>query len=386
MFREGDVGEATRQVTGTALSTGAPYKALAWGDGEHDDQPILQAAWDACGLIAVPAGDYRIDSPLMGPFVDNAGIIGVGAGLKAAATPAGAGTIITANFASGDAIQSHASIQHPVFRGLVITRRPAAISGFGLNLNTICDFALLSDLWITGHFVGLNLSTTGYSKAEFIRSEGNTHNGINIVGQWQLDRIFSVKNGAAGFAVEAVLAGGNSLGQWKGLSTFGNGGYGIAFFGSAAAPTPCIRLSDSFFGGDGKDEVYVDSYSTGGQSVFTNVFVEAAGQNGFVFTETSGFVSLINCTASRDNLHGLVSAAPFISIQGGGFYGHAAGCGVFVPAGRAALSGVQCSANKVGLKAGCDCVGFSYVGNYLSDNEMPTELSEASGVQAVANL
>ena len=81
------MGQAARQITGTALSTGAPYTALAWGDGEHDDQPILQAAWDACGLISVPAGNYRIDSPLMGPFVDNAGIIGVGAGLKAQRRP-----------------------------------------------------------------------------------------------------------------------------------------------------------------------------------------------------------------------------------------------------------------------------------------------------------
>ena len=121
--------------------------------------------------------------PAHGPFVDNAGIIGVGVGLKASSTPAGAGTIIIANFASGDAIQSHASVQHPLFRGLVITRLPAAVSGFGLNLNTICDFALLSDLWITGHVVGFNLSTTGYSKAEFIRCEGNADNGIKIVGQ-----------------------------------------------------------------------------------------------------------------------------------------------------------------------------------------------------------
>ena len=234
------------------MSTGAPYTALAWGDGEHDDQPILQAAWDACGLISVPAGNYRIDNPLMGPFVDNAGIIGVGAGLKALFDARRCRHDHHRQLCVRRAIQSHASIQHPLFRGLVITRRPAAVSGFGLNLNTICDFALLSDLWITGHVVGLNLSTTGYSKAEFIRSEGNASNGINIVGQWQLDRIFSVKNGAAGFAVEAVLAGGNSLGQWKGLSTFANGGYGIAFFGSTGAPTPCIRLSDSFFGGDGK--------------------------------------------------------------------------------------------------------------------------------------
>jgi hypothetical protein len=283
-------------------------------------------------------------------------------------------------------IQSHASIQHPIFQGLVITRVPAAVSGFGLNLNTICDFALLSDLWITRHAIGLNLSTTGYSKAEFIRSEGNANNGINIVGQWQLDRIFSAKNGAAGFAVQAVLPGGNSLGQWKGLSTSANGSYGIGFFGSAAAPTPCVRLSDSFFGGDGNDEVYVDSYSTGGQSVFTNVFVEAAGGSGFVFTQNAGYVSLINCTASRDNAHGLVSSAPFINIQGGGFYGHVSGCGILLLAGRASVSGVQCSGNSVGLRAGRGCTNLSYVGNYLSENETPAEVAEAGGIQAAANL
>jgi len=123
----------SRPITGIDLCTGAPYVALAWGDGIHDDQPVLQAAWNACGIIAVPSGNYRIDSPLIGPHVDNAGIIGAGAGMKAASTPAGAGTIITASFASGDAIQSHASIQHPMFQGLVITRLPAAVSGFGLN-------------------------------------------------------------------------------------------------------------------------------------------------------------------------------------------------------------------------------------------------------------
>ena len=268
----------------------------------------------------------------------------------------------------------------------MITRVPPAIAGFGLNLNTICDFALLSDLWITRHAVGLNLSTTGYSKAEFIRSEANTNNGVNIVGQWQLDRIFSVNNGAVGFAVQAVLAGGNSLGQWKGLSTFGNGSYGIAFFGSADAPTLCVRLSDSFFGGDGNHEVYVDSYSTGGQSVFTNVFVEAARSSGFVFTENAGYVSLINCTASRDKEHGLISSAPFISVQGGGFYGHAFGCGILVLAGKASICGVQCSGNNIGLKAGSACTDLSYVGNYLSDNENPAEVSEATHVQASANI
>jgi hypothetical protein len=332
----------------------------------------------------VPAGNYRIDRPLVGPNVDNAGIVGDGAGLKFSSTSASAGTIITANFASGDAITSHTSIQHPTFRGLVITRAQAAVSGFGLDLNASCDFALLSDLWLTRHAIGL--STTGYSKAEFVRSECNLNNGVNIVGQWQLDRIFSVNNGGAGFSVQAVLPGGNSLGQWKGLSTFGNGSYGIGFFGTATFPTPCIRLSDSFFGGDGGHEVYVDSYSSGGQSLFTNVFVEAANGSGFVFTENAGYVSLINCVASHNKVHGLVSSAPFISVQGGGYYGHASGCGILVLSGRATISSLQCTGNSIGLKADAGCTNLSYVGNYLSGNELPTEFAAASKVQAFGNL
>ena len=50
------------------------------------------------------------------------------------------------------------------------------------------------------------------------------------------------------------------------------------------------------------------------------------------------------------------------------------------------MSGVQCSGNSVGLKAGAGCTNLSYVGNYLSDNEAPIDLGEASGVQASANF
>lgn len=375
---------ARRPVTGFALSSGAPYSVMAWGDGEHDDQPILEQAWNACGLIRLAPGNYRIDRPLVGPNVDNAGIIGAGAGAKFTTTSTCAGTIIVANFTSGDAIVSHCAIQHPTFRGLVITRSRVASSGFGLNLNNSCDFAYLSDLWLTRHGVGLNLNTTGYSKAEFIRSESNRENGINVVGQWQLDRVFSANNGGAGFSVQAVLPGGNSLGQWKGLSTFGNGSHGIAFFGSAEYPLPCIRLSDSFFGGDGNHEVYVNSYSIGGQSLFTNIFVEAANGSGFEFTENAGYVSLLNCVASRNRFHGLVSSAPFINVQGGGFYGHAFGCGIVLLLGKGCLSAVQCSENSIGVRTAVGCTHLSALGCYLSSNTTAIYASGAK-IHAAAN-
>ena len=47
---------ASRPITGIDLSTGAPYSALAWGDGTNDDTVVIQAALNACGLIKVPAG------------------------------------------------------------------------------------------------------------------------------------------------------------------------------------------------------------------------------------------------------------------------------------------------------------------------------------------
>jgi hypothetical protein len=75
-----------------------------------------------------------------------------------------------------------------------------------------------------------------------------------------------------------------------------------------------------------------------------------------------------------------------LTIQGGGFYGHASGCGILVLAGKASCSGVQCSGNSVGLRAGAGCTNLSYFGNYLSDNETPVDVGEASGVQALGNF
>ena len=36
--------------------------------------------------------------------------------------------------------------------------------------------------------------------------------------------------------------------------------------------------------------------------------------------------------------------------------------------------------------AGGGCTNLSYVGNYLSDNEIPAEVAAAGGIQAAANL
>ena len=372
---------ASRPITGINLSTGAPYSALAWGDGVHDDQPILQAAWNSCGLIKLPAGIYRVDTPLVGPNVDGAGIMGDGAGVKLPASANTAGTIIRATFESGTVIESHTSINHPTFQGLVIERAIAPISGCGLDMGVSSDQALLSDLWLVGHAVGLRLRTTGYAKAEYVRSERNTGNGIEVVGQWQLDRIFSAVNGGCGFEVSPALPGGNSLGQWKGLSTYGNASHGLALKGFPGQGCYCMRLSDSFFGGDGGYEVFIDSHSTGNTTVLTNVFVEAGRLGGFLFTEDAGWISMLNCVASCNGNNGISSSAPFLSIQGGGFHGHTTGYGILIVAGRASVQGVNAQLNQYGIGGSVNCPALTYLGNWLSNNSLGPTVIHGSVVQ-----
>lgn len=133
---------ASRPITGIDLSTGAPYSALAWGDGTNDDTAVIQAALKACGLIKVPAGTYKLTSTLSIPPIDGAGIVGDGAAIKNVQAST-TGTVFVANFASGDIITCPQHLTHPTFRGFVLDRSVTPTSGIGLNLSIICDAALI---------------------------------------------------------------------------------------------------------------------------------------------------------------------------------------------------------------------------------------------------
>jgi hypothetical protein len=134
-------------------------------------------------------------------------------------------------------------------------------------------------------------------------------------------------NGGDGFHIAPTLnsPNGNSCGQWRGLSTVQNSGYGIYLNNLAQ-----IRLSDSFFGGDTLGEVYVLG---GGNSTyshsFTHVATELAGSGtsgfGWWFDPTSTCpVEMVNCTAIGHHSYGLFWNCPSytLSVVGGSYTGN----------------------------------------------------------------
>ena len=90
----------------------------------------------------------------------------------------------------------------------------------GLNLSIICDAALIDDVWSKHSVIGFYFGTTGYSSANNLHAEANTSHGFQIVGQWQLSRLWAMLNGGCGFYVAGIVSSGDSNGQWTGLATF----------------------------------------------------------------------------------------------------------------------------------------------------------------------
>lgn len=334
----------------SVVEYGADPKGLA------NSRDAIANAWNnPLGLpIFIPPGIYRLDptvngSTIIGPKVDGTGI--QGGGMWA--------TVLRASWCTGDVIQSAPAVNGPFFQDFTITRTSRADSGYGLNMNpngATCDDARINNLHLMQHAVGLNLFTTGWGICSNVRSELNSNSGFHIVGQWQLFNMFAALNGAHGFQVisDPNLPG-NSMGQWRGLSSFRNELAGIAFLGSSGHGIFSIRLSDSFFGGDclqpGFAEVYLDTWSQGTNfpHVLSNVFTEASANDapGFLFTATNQDIQLQGCNSINNSGAGVSSAAVGnLQIMGGGFNGNGLN-GIRSCAGTTSIVGAEAYGNEL---------------------------------------
>jgi hypothetical protein len=168
-------------------------------DGSVDVTRQLQAAWREYGLIKLPAGTYEVSAMLEGPPLQGAGIIGSGSG----------STLIVTSNLTDDVIRSSDKVFAPIFSGLAISRSALATTGYGLNMNPTStnDWALVRDLWLWNHAIGINLGSTGYSVAQQIRSEANRFHGFTIVGQWQLFDLVALVNGGNGVSRAGAAPG-----------------------------------------------------------------------------------------------------------------------------------------------------------------------------------
>jgi hypothetical protein len=338
-------------TAGSAIITGGdPINVKAYGavgNGIADDTAAIQNAWNASvsGLIYLPPGTYLVSSTLKGPNLNGAGIIGAGA----------YSTIIKANFTTGDVILSYTTINHPVFKGMTITRTSAASSGAGLNMNTSCADARIEDLFLNNHFDGLHVQNTDQSYITNVRSTNNTRNGFYLDGQsggalqWDLLNCLAQTNGNIGFAI--IGLGSTAVGQYRGLSTYQNTSYGFYASGVAA-----LRVSDCFFGSDGLSEVVVTLCTNVDYGhLFTNVYTEvSAAGAGFDFINTnSSPVALVNCGAVFNYLSGVLWNSPNTLVVNGGCYdnngfGSVSGnlYGIYAINGNASITGANVYLNQ----------------------------------------
>ncbi len=344
-------------------------------DGSVDVTAALQDAWTNHGLIYLPPGTYKTSATLIGPATDGAGIVGEGS----------ASTTIICSDLTHDVIQSPDRISGLIFKGLKITRTAQATTGFGLNMNPIStnDWAFVNDLWLLNHAVGINLGSTGYSVAQKIRSEGNRFHGFQLVGQWQLLDLFAALNGGNGFHVVSTTPA--SSGQWRGLSTFKNAGFGLLVSATSSADRiEGLRISDSFFGGDGAGEIFLDTFGNA-LHTFTNVYCELqpADVAGIVVTQNNPDCLFSGCHAEGSGGGGCAlyyDGTGTLIVQGGSYITSGNATAISGTRGSASIMGaIARSATGTGIAMVAPMVAASIIGCNASSVTNTTATPYAQG-------
>ena len=377
---------ASRPITGINFSTGAPYSANAFGDDATDDYSVIQTALNSCGLIHVPSGTYRLSQGLSIPSIDGAGIIGDGGGVINLNTSY-SGTTFKATFTTGNILTVPQGITHATLKGFCLDRTSTATSGYGLATNASnSDSILIDDVFSLHSVTGFFLGTVGFARISNCTAQSNSGHGFEITGQWSTSKCFAQSNGSYGFYVHGTNVNGSSVGQFNGLSTHNNTSGGLWLDGSTN-PVHAVRVSDSFFGGDGGPEIYDDSHSNE-PNTYTNVYCEISRSN-LIWILSPVSASLVNCHAQNSSGGvGLYAQKP-VFIHGGTYNGnHSWGIDttsttVIVGTqvnnnGAGGAGGIVISRGQSGAVIGCQTDGNN------SDNSIPATVYTAGVVRTVS--
>jgi hypothetical protein len=279
----------------------------------------INAAWTANPIIYIPKGRYYINGALVPYSVTHGhGIIGDGpwngSDFAGATWSIGdGGTLIVSTATTGTVISEVAGALNSIYQGFTLARSSQATTGYGIDMNVgsnTNDRCTLRNLALNNHSIGLHLGQTGYSIVEWITCENNRNSGFELCGQWQLNNLFSAGNGGNGFLVDSASQ--LSSGQWRGLSTFNNSGYGLHVTASSLSNAiEAMRISDCFFGEDASGEILVESYGATAAHMFTNVYCESnTGTNAWQFTANNPGVIMTNCIGTTGGVgSGIISSA-----------------------------------------------------------------------------
>ena len=119
-------------------------------------------------------------------------------------------------------------------------------------------------------------------------------------------------NGGDGVRIQSVATapvdGHMALGELVGVRTFANSARGLIVLGNATVGIYSIRARGCFFGEDGADEVYLDTY--GNLHTFTDCFLELGG------TSITGPTYSTPATQQSFGFY-ITANTPDVSIHGG---------------------------------------------------------------------
>lgn len=246
--------------------------------------------------------------------------------LSQPATATASGVAVTAFnvLPGGDGVQQGQGLTDWVNSGVL--RDVTVINcwhGFNLGKAFYCDLVRLESSACFAD--GFSFTTTGNSDVG-----GGTNAGGPM--QWYLETCNAGSNWGNGFSFNVSgtghLGAPASMGTMKNCTTFNNTGKGVACLGSAAQPLASVRIDGGFFGQDGGDEIYLDTYGT--EHFIRFDFAELAGN-------AAGFACGVRITANNSG----------ITVYPGQING-CAGDGVFTAAADTMIVGGMMSNNGLG--------------------------------------
>lgn len=240
--------------------------------GEVDYTAALNAAASSKKFVEVGEGLFKTTSTIN---VGNNGtkLIGYGPGcteIKVAST-------------SAPVLSFADDIRQVTVEGITLSRTGTPVVGAsGVEMLGICHSVHFQDLYVVGHYDGARLRGAGYSTIRDCVFTNNLSDGVEMWNsstnelQWYLDGLLLQVNGERGLFCRSVAGpAAVALGDWNNIRTYANTGPGVAVIGSSTVPIHGIRMSGGSIGGDGANEIYLDTY--GHSHVIRNVFLELAG-------------------------------------------------------------------------------------------------------------
>lgn len=340
----------------------------AVGDGVADDTLAIQAALAAAtaagrGHVYLPPGRYLITDTLA--VTSKVWLVGAGTDVS----------VITSTSATLTSVTMTG--QTPAVRLLTITKdvNPGG-SGYGIDAGTTTDGAVIEHVRVEKHFIGVRLGGTGLSRMQNALVQWCASHGVFLSNaastvaslQWYLTNVLSQGNTGDGFRVQSAAGKGvTSVGKISHCYTFANSGRGMIVAAAALSDRiAAIRISDCFFGQDGNDELYLDTYS--GTHQIANSYFELAGSmatgpgifsgsgssvtaaqsnagNGIVLTANNATVSVAGCQIVQNSRDGIYTSAADAVMVGNHILSNgralvaSARYGIHIAAGNAQLVG-----------------------------------------------